>query len=269
MSEIVLSAVDSPTAPLLLPPGGLDATAGMDSTMILILAQVAILTLFTMGAIAMSVCEEKKEDVLTPLRRRIQELEDELEDLRSHSTALTASVRAQKEEHQELERAFLAATEVAAKERMEQKERLEALGRTTDSLVLRCASAAQTSQLESAIARVESKIPRPPRMLSISLDDLPIHWQQRRPFRTNGPVQWKSLTSPRLVLQWALLPDGVPASPVPEQFKMNETISTNRVDRLIPGGQRAILLKAEIWHSTPGLPGDLDCTRSFVSFFDS
>ena len=241
-----------------------------------IIAQVIIMTAFTLGAVGMSLCEEKKEDVLTPLRRHVQQLEDELEEMRTDFRALLAS---QKEEIQELTRAFMAATQLASRERMEQKERLDALGRTIDGVFLRCASLEQRVDshlgiLEKTIASVEEKIPRPTRNLSIPLDDIPLYWRsptdgpRGRPGRFVGPTNLKNLTSPRLVLEWALLPVGMPSSPIPEALQIKETITAKRLDRIIPAGQRAILQKAEIWHSTSGIVGNLDCTGSLQKYFD-
>lgn len=113
-------------------------------------------------------------------------------------------------------------------------------------------------ELEEALSMVEDRIPRGARVLRFSQDDYAVYDGQK-------------LVNPRLLVKWLQFPEGTPSDSVPlkeyHQWQGDATAST-QCFRVIPSGQKTKLLNATLWHSTPGIRGDLDFTDMLRPLFD-
>lgn len=261
--------------PLDLPPPILPQMQVQDSKnpVDLTIAVTAVLIILALlSSIAVIVwSDEQKENASATLRSRLATLEDELDELRAEQKRFCSEQKEQKERLEAFEEYAVEADQTMRRE----FEKLEKKMKDEMNARMDFVGSTMEEAIEKRAVSIESKIPRSTRNLSISLDTIQLRYRslvggvRGRPGHMVGPIGMNSLTNPRLVLEWAILPDGMPSSPVPESFQMKETITTNRIDRIIPAGQRAILLKAEVWHSTPNIVENLDCTGFLQQFFDT
>lgn len=117
-----------------------EATSGADANGYLSLITTIIVFSLTFSSIILCVTSEQDEQRTTQnarFRLRIQELEDTVDAIQHEQKEQKVAIDKTKEELEELTRAFMAATQLAMKERIEQKRRLEVCEATLTSHKLR------------------------------------------------------------------------------------------------------------------------------------
>ncbi len=246
---------------------------------------------------------KEQEDTVEVLRRKISDLEDQLEILSETTKRQFASL-----DVEDLVEARISSCESkltqtihesmqAVKKEMEAsiRERIASLptGDLLEARIGSCESKLTQTIHESVqavkkefegsvrerIAELEKKIPRPSRTVTVSLNDMQFYFMtnapgpRRRPYAT----QWSNLQQPRLELTYAFIPvDTVidmqqPPFTIPRIItdnQLKETITSPTLTRTIPAGQKLYIVHAAVWHSTAGIPNMADCTAQMKKLLE-